>query len=167
MQKFRHKPFEFEAFQWFPGDERPGIMWYALATKIICDDPFTLGEVTKKQYYVTTKQDQPINIEPGDWLIVQSDDRYRPCKPEIFVERFESADTNPQSISTVKTTWGEFTIDADKAAEAVGAFLSHYRRSCAGGYTPDTGWFEKNIRTLSADCVIKSVADINGGGFRG
>lgn len=70
------------------------------------------------------------------------------------------------TINTVKTPWGEFVIDADKAAEAVANFLSHYRRSRAGGYELGWGWLQKNVNALSAACVIKSTADPNGGGSR-
>lgn len=70
------------------------------------------------------------------------------------------------TVNTVKTPWGEFVIDADKAAEAVANFLSHYRRSRAGGYELSQGWFEKNVNGLSAACVIKSIADPSGGGSR-
>lgn len=92
MRKFRSKPVEIEAFQWFPGTEHPAVKWYAAATKIVSDDPFVLGDVTERQYYVTTMHEQHVNLTPGDWVIAEPvPDRYYPCKPEVFAKRYEPA----------------------------------------------------------------------------
>lgn len=92
MTRFVSKRTEIDAVQWFPGIEHPGVRWYALATKIVSDEPFELGEVTQKQFYVTTMHEQHVNLTPGDWIIAEPvPDRYYPCKPEVFARRYELA----------------------------------------------------------------------------
>jgi len=73
------------------------------------------------------------------------------------IEASQSPDTH--TICTVKATWGEFVIDADKAAEAVAGFLSHYYRSRMGGYSLSNDWIEEAAIALSKKCVIRSVED--------
>ena len=90
MAKFRSKPTEIDAVQWFPGVEHPGIHRYALKTPIVCDDPFTLGEPTEWAYEIMTMHEQYVSLSPGDWIVAEPvPDRYYPIKPDVFAKKYE------------------------------------------------------------------------------
>lgn len=92
MAKFRRKPTEIEAFQWFPGVKHAAIRRHAVVTPITSDEPFELGEPSEWRHYVMTAHEQAVYLEPGDWIIAEPvPNRYYPCKPDIFAATYEPA----------------------------------------------------------------------------
>lgn len=91
MAKYKSKPVEVDAVQWFPGVEHPGVYKYATKSKIVTEEPLVL-EPVEWSYSVTTMHDQHVTLTPGDWIIAEPvPDRYYPCKPEVFAKRYEAA----------------------------------------------------------------------------
>jgi hypothetical protein len=90
MPKFRKKPVEVEAVQWFPGVEHPGVhhdMGYASI------GGRGHGMQTFKQDdrpHVITVHEQKAFLEPGDWILPEpKDGRFYPCKPDIFAATYD------------------------------------------------------------------------------
>jgi len=80
MAKFRRKPTEVEAFQWFQnGTENPrNAVKHAL---------IDLGTAA---FCVTTIHGQKTIVVDGDWIITEPDgEHYYPCKPDIFEAIYE------------------------------------------------------------------------------
>lgn len=88
--RFRKKPFEVEAIQWFPpGDPRwPGEI----------EDVEIMYTRTKEpefiSAYVITNPDQPerrerIRLLPGDWIITDPEGNRYPCREHIFDQTYE------------------------------------------------------------------------------
>lgn len=78
--RFRSKPTEIEAQQFFHGATAP--------LGVRCREDGSC--------YVVTIHGQETNIEPGDWIIIEpgSDGtRAYPCKPDIFEKRYERMET--------------------------------------------------------------------------
>lgn len=77
--RFRSKLAYCEAEQWFPGrNDTPGVH-------------YEVG-LNKFRAYVVTIHGQSVTLEPGDWVIQEPDGiHYYPCKPDIFVRRWEPA----------------------------------------------------------------------------
>jgi hypothetical protein len=76
MAKFRKKPVEVEAEQWFPGVTIPGVY------------PPVEGELPR--HYVRTAHHQVVFLEPGDWVVQEPDGRGAyPVKPDIFAATYE------------------------------------------------------------------------------
>ncbi|KKL57257.1 hypothetical protein LCGC14_2237220 [marine sediment metagenome] len=83
--KFRKKPVVVEAGQFLP-DVRP---WpKGVQRREIFDDH---GEVINVIFsIVTIHSGQSVDLEPGDWVLLEPDGRhYYPCKPEIFEKTYE------------------------------------------------------------------------------
>ncbi len=74
--KYKSKPNEVEAEQWFPGKDIPGVK-------------LRYG----KDPYVTTIQGQQVFIKPGEWIIQEGDGVHAyPCDPEVFKKRYDPID---------------------------------------------------------------------------
>jgi hypothetical protein len=88
MAKFRKKPVEVEAEQFFGNTESPfggeGIYWERDSR----DD----GEFLRP--YVITIHEQKAYLADGDWVIREPNrtDRYYPCKRGIFAATYEPAE---------------------------------------------------------------------------
>jgi len=92
--KFRSKPVEIEATQWFPGVDIPCVRaeecWAAIGIRTPGVDPQRFRQPDK--HYVMTTHGQKAYLEPGDWVIAEPDKNgHYPCKPKIFAERYEPA----------------------------------------------------------------------------
>ncbi|MCJ2084570.1 hypothetical protein MKK88_00985 [Methylobacterium sp. E-005] len=84
MPKFRKKPVEITAEQWFP-EKFPmkGVHW----ERRLADD----GEFLHA--YVITAHEQRAYLAPGDWIIPEpKPDRYYPCKPDIFAATYDAVE---------------------------------------------------------------------------
>ena len=80
MAKFRKRPVEIEAEQWFPDKTYHGVHWEIRAG----DD----GEFLHP--YVITVHEQRAYLAPGDWIIPEPKaQRFYPCKPDIFAATYE------------------------------------------------------------------------------
>jgi hypothetical protein len=85
--RFRSKPREIEATQWFPGREIPGV---------IVDDPYRRNpeaQAPEQRYFVVTIHRQAVRLEPGDWVVPESDgEHHYPIKPDEMAARYDPID---------------------------------------------------------------------------
>lgn len=96
--KFRKKPVEIEATQWFPGTSVEGVL---------APSP---NSTTQFAPHVITPNGA-VNVDPGDWIITLSPtDRY-PCKPDTFEKLYEPVSDGP------KIPGIDFEIEAGKIAD--------------------------------------------------
>lgn len=81
MAKFRKKPVEIEAVQWFPNVAHPGVQEdkSKLLTDFYSPSP---GSAMRDlpAYFVTTVHEQRAYLVPGDWI----------SKPDIFASTYDS-----------------------------------------------------------------------------
>ena len=71
MAKYRTKPFEIEATQWFKDNDHPAVH---------SDDDHA---------WVESMQGD-VEVHAGDWIITEPDGvRHYPCKPEVFAAKYE------------------------------------------------------------------------------
>lgn len=83
MSKFRKKPVEIEAEQWFPDKTLRGVHWERESTDG--------GEFLRP--YVVTVHEQRAYLAPGDWIIPEpKEGRFYPCKPDIFAATYEAVE---------------------------------------------------------------------------
>lgn len=107
MPKFRSKPSEITAEQWFPDngatkgvhwERRPGI-----------EDELLIP-------YVITVHEQRAYLAPGDWIIPEpKQDRFYPCKPDIFAARYEE-DTGLDTTQSIYERCASIALDHIYAA---------------------------------------------------
>ena len=71
MAKYRKKPIEIEAIQWWPEDYHPDVKYDKNAMP-----------------YLETLEG-PFKLTPGDWIITGIKGEKYPCKPDIFQETYE------------------------------------------------------------------------------
>jgi len=77
MAKYRSKPCECEAFQWFPNMGLQG------GVRIDHDT---------NSYYVVTISGDTALVDAGDFIITEPDGiHHYPCKPAVFERRWELA----------------------------------------------------------------------------
>jgi hypothetical protein len=93
MAKYRKKPIEVEAYQWFSklGTAAcPGVIQAFDDVKMGLDE------------FYCDSMSGLIEVEEGDWIIKDvKDDKYYPCKPDIFKELFDEV---PVSLIDEKDT---------------------------------------------------------------
>lgn len=85
MARFRKKPVEVEAVQWFPGKEVPGVV---RRTKIVprfdeFDEPY-------QEYFCIDTLEGELTVRSGDWIITGVAGERYPCKPDIFALTYEA-----------------------------------------------------------------------------
>lgn len=84
MARYRRKPLEIEAEQFFEDGPRVSGVIYPVTLK----NGSTLGNA-----FVITTHKQRVDLENGDWVIQEPDgEHYYPCKPDIFADRYEPVD---------------------------------------------------------------------------
>lgn len=77
MARFRTKPFELEAVQWFEPGDHPAVAshWQPMAGRT--------------QWMVRGHQGLS-TVNPGDWIIAEPDgDGFYPCDPDTFARKYE------------------------------------------------------------------------------
>jgi len=80
MSKFRKKPIIIEADQWFPGRKVKGVH----------ENPGCGPSLEGRAHIHTIHANQMVILEPGDWVIPESDGKhFYPCKPDIFEATYE------------------------------------------------------------------------------
>lgn len=90
MPRFRKRPVEVEAVQWFPGKLVPGVHGEggSLGSEVVVDYP-------ERSYSfawpgVVTIHQQIAYLDPGDWVITELDGiHHYPCKPDVFEKTYE------------------------------------------------------------------------------
>lgn len=97
--RWRRISAEITAVQWFPDRTVKGVHWESRSS----DD----GEELVP--YVITAHEQRAYLAPGDWVIPEkAEDRYYPCKPDIFAATYEAAveaDADPRKPGNDEATW--------------------------------------------------------------
>ena len=88
--KFRKKPIEIEATQWFKMGDHPAVEDYW--AKVECHDyarEHGLSTEQRKQLgWVKTLEGAHV-VCPGDWIITGIKGEHYPCKPDIFEATYE------------------------------------------------------------------------------
>jgi hypothetical protein len=86
--RYRKRPVEVEAEQWFPGKDVPGVRHFAGSA---AKSPGDLG--LSECWFVVTIHGQHAYLTPGDWVITESDGvHHYPCKPDEFARIYEPCD---------------------------------------------------------------------------
>lgn len=78
--KYRSRPCEIEATQWFPGKQVPGVVvgWPVEGTEYNWDP------------HVVTIQGNRVLLTPGDYVCTEPDGiHHYPCSPAVFEKRWE------------------------------------------------------------------------------
>ncbi len=100
MAKFRKKPVEIDAVQFFYDGERvPGVFYPPTSED---------GKTYEGDAYVVTIHGQPAYLQNGDWVITEPDgEHHYPCKPDIFEATYEA----------VVPLWEQMGYDPQSVAE--------------------------------------------------
>jgi hypothetical protein len=86
VARFRSRPVEIEAEQWWPGKDVPGVYY---EREYFLDD-LDGGRRVREGPYVLTVHGERAHLAPGDWVIKEPEgDGHYPCKPAIFAKRWE------------------------------------------------------------------------------
>jgi hypothetical protein len=86
MARYRRKPTEVEATQWFPGVVIPGLEEITDNPRILLD-----GSTIPCWAEVTTIHGQKTVVIPGDWVLTEPDGIHLyPCKPAIFAATYDA-----------------------------------------------------------------------------
>jgi hypothetical protein len=76
MTRFRARPRVIEAWPWYPGRSVPGV-----------------GETAGGRSYVVTIHRQRVYLEPGDWVVPESDGvHHRVIKPDEMASGYDPID---------------------------------------------------------------------------
>ena len=117
-QKFRKKPIVVEAYRWFKNGDHP-----LDGTEVFSNGPFqgqrfegkivryyrhpdvdgyyvcrTCAHQMKDHGWIDTLEGGHV-VCPGDWIIEGVKGEFYPCKHDIFMETYESADTVPSKLT--------------------------------------------------------------------
>jgi len=81
MKKYRKKPIVVEAEQYVK---------YGKLVKGMCNSMSCFAEGNNKPHVHTIHNNQPVNLEVGDFIIPEPDGiHFYPCKPDIFEATYE------------------------------------------------------------------------------
>jgi hypothetical protein len=107
MAIYRKKPIEVEAVQWtgentdevkdFVGMtefDKPGFVTYADLLELFPDIPGAGMSPEKPEgspdAYVYDKLHSNVGVKVGDWIIKGVQGEFYPCKPDVFIETYDS-----------------------------------------------------------------------------
>lgn len=91
MAKYRSKPKEIEAEQWFPDKSIEGVFTED-DSKADTNNPWPVNAdlLQPVRYFVVTIHQQRVYLEPGDYIITEPDGKHHyPCKPDVFQNNYE------------------------------------------------------------------------------
>ncbi len=91
--RFRKRPVEVDAVQWFKHGDHPAVDRWAVKSTILSEEPFVVGEPREWVNYVLTLEGE-MRVSPGDWIITGVKGEHYPCKPDIFAATYEPV-SNP------------------------------------------------------------------------
>jgi hypothetical protein len=104
VAKFRSRPAVIEAEQWWPGREIPGVQWEKEYTVEDAD----VGRRVREGPYVLTAHRERAHLSPGDWVIKEpKGDGYYPCKPAVFMKRWEPLEAECMTADEAGRKYGE------------------------------------------------------------
>jgi hypothetical protein len=100
MPRFRKRPVEVEAAQWFPGTDIPGVFGEREATPggngLSPEGPMA---------FVRTIHGQVTRIAPGDWVVTEPDGQHHyPVKPDIFEATYEPVSSSSPAAAAARPT---------------------------------------------------------------
>lgn len=96
MTRWRKKPIEVEAVQWFPWLDIPGVFTEKVIAVLGGRGHGSQDFEQPPCFYVVTAHGQRVYLSPGDWVITESDGRgHYPCKDEIFRATYQPAVDGP------------------------------------------------------------------------
>lgn len=102
MPKFRKRPIEIEAVQWFPGISHPGVQSDVERLRDPRWHEGEYGDVSLNPDFVITIHEQRAYLAPGDWIIPESKEgRYYPCKPDVFEKTYTPFNKHTQTVCGV------------------------------------------------------------------
>lgn len=97
MARFRKRPVEVEAEQWFPGRDVPGVEMYQPPDFVIGGRGQGEQRFAQKPYPVAIGKQGQVRVDPGDWIIREMDGSgYYPCKPDVFERTYELVAETPR-----------------------------------------------------------------------
>ena len=89
MSKFRKKPVEVEAIQyWVPTTRDEIIAWTGARHTFMDDD----GALQESLFLTIHTSEGDMRAMPGDWIIRGVKGEFYPCKPDIFELTYEACD---------------------------------------------------------------------------
>ncbi len=88
MKRYRAKPVEIEAVQFFSKDAEN----FPQVKLFLDDSPYP---VCRDSYYYVNTLEGPIKICDGDWLIRGVEGEYSPCKDSVFQKKYEPVNFSP------------------------------------------------------------------------
>ena len=89
MTKFRKKPVEIDAVQWFRMGDHPIVTTIPIRFAPIMDKCEQCGNKFMDHGACPTLEGHHI-VCPGDWIITGIKGEHYPCKPDIFEATYES-----------------------------------------------------------------------------
>lgn len=90
MARFRSKPTEIDAVQWFPGVEHPGVCFEERVAVIGGRGHGRKEFPQHPKPYIVTMHEQRAYLAEGDWIAAEPvPDRYYPIKPDVFAKKYE------------------------------------------------------------------------------
>jgi len=90
VNKFRKKPIEIEAMQWFREGDHPNVTQCHLSPNDKCKH---CGKEFFEHGWIETLEGGHI-VCPGDWIIKGIHGEFYPCKPDIFKKTYEKVEEN-------------------------------------------------------------------------
>lgn len=86
MARFRKKPIEVDAEQWFPDKHVPGVHMYQPPDAVVGGRGHGEQRFKQDPYpAVLTIHEEWVRVAPGDWIITEPDGKHHyPCKPAVF-----------------------------------------------------------------------------------
>jgi hypothetical protein len=168
MPKFKKKPIELEAEQWFQNKFVEGV-----------DGPFRrLNDIVGvSTYYGTiTTPDGPYEVNPGDWIITEPTGEKFPCKPHIFEATYDPVEEEVRmSDYTIEVmaayahaAWSGwmrylFSVSSENEDGSVTIpvwAVERWKRQMNTAYDhlPES---EKESDRLEADCILRSLKSAN------
>jgi hypothetical protein len=87
MRKFRKKPVEVEAWQWFP-EADDGVECETWCGGVAIVERFT--DRPSRVLLIVQTLEGELAATPGDWIIRGAQGEFYPCKPDIFAATYEA-----------------------------------------------------------------------------
>lgn len=88
MAKYRKKPVEIDAVQWFKMGDHPQVKNYESYLGSNLDKCKACGSILRAHGLVKTLEGD-MRACPGDWIITGVQGEHYPCKPDIFAQTYE------------------------------------------------------------------------------
>lgn len=92
MPRYRNRPREIEATQWFPSKVVEGVFEEATFSVADSSPPGAFPAITREanRYFVVTMQRQKVYIKPGEYVVAESDGMHHyPIDSDEFDKLYE------------------------------------------------------------------------------